>query len=140
MKLRTLFILVMVLLMLTGCSVRKTVRTLDAAEDAVERKLDAAEDAVENAIRDAVQPASPEAAPKTSEAAPAADRLSPEKAQEIALAHAGFTADRVSRLHTEFEYDDRAPQYDVSFREGRWEYEYEIHAETGEILSWERDD
>ena len=32
------------------------------------------------------------------------------------------------------------PHYDVEFRTDRWEYEYEIHAQTGEILSFERDD
>lgn len=116
--------------LLTACSVRETVRTLDAAEEKVEQKMDAAEDAVENAIRDAVQ----------STQTPAADRLTPEEAQEIALAQAGFTADQVSYLRAEFEQDDRIPHYDVSFREGQWEYEFEIHAETGEILSWEKDD
>lgn len=113
---------------LAGCSVRETVRTLDAAEEAVEQKMDAAENAVENAIRDAVQPTEIPAG-----------TISPEEAQQIALAQAGFTADQVERLRAEFEYDDRTPQYDVSFREGPWEYDFEIHAETGEILSWEKD-
>lgn len=116
--------------LLTACSVRETVRALDAAEEKVEQKMDAAEDAVENAIRDAVLPTQ----------ASAAARLTPEEAQEIALAQAGFTADQVSYLRVEIEQDDRIPHYDVSFREGQWEYEFEIHAETGEILSWEKDD
>lgn len=122
--------------LLLGCSARDTVRKLDAAEEAVEQRIDAAEDAVEDAIRDAVVP---DQAPGSG--APAqGERISPEKAQEIALAQAGFTAEQVTRLRVEFEYDNRIPQYDVSFREDRWEYEYEIHAETGEILSWEKDD
>lgn len=116
--------------LLTACSVRETVRTLDAAEEKVEQKIEAAEDAVENAIRDAVQPTQ----------TLAADRLTPEEAQEIALAQAGFAADQVIYLRTEFDQDDRIPHYDVSFREDQWEYEFEIHAETGEILSWEKDD
>lgn len=123
--------------LLFGCSVRETVQTLDAAEDAVEQKLESAEDAVEDAIREAVLPTQ---APAANAPANQADRISPEKAQEIALTQAGFTADQVTRLRVEFEYDDRIPQYDVSFQEGRWEYDYEIHAETGEILSWEKDD
>jgi uncharacterized membrane protein YkoI len=126
-----------VICLLFGCSVRKTVQTLDAAEEAVEHRMDAAEDVVEDAIRDAVLPTQ---APATNAPANQSDRISPEKAQEIALAQAGFTADQVTRLRVEFEYDDRIPQYDVSFQEGRWEYDYEIHAETGEILSWEKDD
>lgn len=62
------------------------------------------------------------------------------EAQAIALEDAGFTADQVTRLRTEPELHDRVPHYDVEFHEGRWEYEYEIHAETGEILSFDKDD
>ena len=130
-RILTFALMLCILCLLTACSVRETVRTLDAADEAVEQKMDAAEDAVENAIRDAVKPASAQV-PEGS--------LSPEEARDIALAQVGFTADQVDRLRVEFEYDDRVPQYDVSFREGRWEYEFEIHAETGEILSWEKDD
>ena len=87
--------------------------------------------------RATVPPASqnPQSAP-----AEAAPQLTAEQAQVIALTHAGFTAEQVSFLRTEPELYDRVPHYDVEFREGRWEYEYEIHAETGEILSFERDD
>lgn len=66
--------------------------------------------------------------------------LTKEEAEAIALEYAGFTPDQVSRLRTEYEIDDRIPQYDVQFHEGRWEYEFEIHAETGDILSFEKDD
>ena len=130
--------------LLFGCSARETVRQLDAAEEAVEQKIEAVEDAAEKAIRDAVQPNQAPAAnpqpPVSNAPADQSQMITAEKAQEIALAQAGFTADQVTRLRTEFEYDDRIPQYDVSFQEGYWEYEYEIHAETGEILSWEKDD
>ena len=72
-------------------------------------------------------------------AAPA-PALTAEEAQAIALEHAGFTADQVRFLRTEPELRDRVPHYDVEFQEGRWEYDYEIHAQTGEILSFDRDD
>ena len=120
--------------LLAGCSVRETVRTLDAAEEAVERQLEQAEDAVENAVRDTTKPA------KTPAAGLPENVISPEEAQEIALKQAGFTADQVSHLRAEFDYDDGIAQYDVSFRADKWEYEFEIQAETGEILSWEKDD
>ena len=67
-------------------------------------------------------------------------QLTAEEAQAIALHHAGFTADQVLFVRTEPELWDRIPHYDVEFQEGRWEYEYEIHAETGVILSFEKDD
>lgn len=66
--------------------------------------------------------------------------LSADEVQAIALDHAGFSPDQVSFLRTEPELRDRVPHYDVEFQEGRWEYDYEIHAETGEILSFEKDD
>lgn len=67
-------------------------------------------------------------------------KLTAEEAKAIALEHAGFTAEQVRYLHAEPELRDRVPHYDVEFQEGRWEYEYEIHAETGKILSFEKDD
>ena len=58
-----------------------------------------------------------------------------DEATAIALADAGFTADQVARLHTEFDFDEGRPEYDVEFHQGSYEYSYEIHAETGAILS-----
>lgn len=62
-----------------------------------------------------------------------------EQAQNIALEDAGLTADQVTRLRTEYEIDDGIPRYEVRFRQGPWEYDYEIHAETGRILSRDKD-
>ena len=80
-----------------------------------------------------------EPAPKTS-TEPAPDReLTREEAQAIALAHAGLTADQVTGLRTHRDKDDRTPTYEIEFRVGRTEYEYELHAETGRILDFDRD-
>ena len=93
----------------------------------------------------AVQAKGPDRTPAVSQEIPAAStepsrNLTAEEAQAIALEHAGFTADQVRFLRTEPELRDRVPHYDVEFAEGRWEYEYEIHAETGAVLSFEKDD
>ena len=151
MKIRTcaaLLIGLLTLSLLAGCSARAAEEKLDMVEDAVE---DAVEEAVVQAILPeptATPPAEPlpplpaetlppqPAAPAVTEAAA---RLTAEEAQAIALQHAGFTAGQVQFLRTEFDFDDHIDHYDVEFREGRWEYEYEIHAETGEILSAEKD-
>lgn len=66
--------------------------------------------------------------------------LTSEEARSIALKHAGFAADQVAALRTEYEIEHGLPQYDVEFRHGFWEYDYEIHADTGEILSYSKDD
>lgn len=65
--------------------------------------------------------------------------LTKEDAEKLALDHAGFTADQVTRLYTERDLDDRTPHYDVEFRQGGYEYDYEIHAQTGEILKSEKE-
>ena len=61
-------------------------------------------------------------------------------AEDIALAHAGVTRQQVKFLRSEYELDDGTYQYDVEFHLGHLEYSYDIHAETGAILSFEKDD
>lgn len=152
MKYRLLTILlVLALLTMAGCSASGAARTLDAAEEKIENKLDAAEDKVEDAVRKAVTP-SPGTTPSQSMATPtepapsktvpaetASAAITKEDAEKIALDYAGFTAGQVTRLRTEHEIDDGIPQFDVEFHEGDWEYEFEIHAETGKILSFDKD-
>ena len=65
--------------------------------------------------------------------------ITKEQATAIALADAGFTADQVTHLRTEFDYDDGRPEYEVDFHQGGYEYDYEIHAETGAIISKDKD-
>ena len=67
------------------------------------------------------------------------DRLPKEKARDIALKHAGLTAEEVTRLRVEFEYDDGVPEYEVNFHHNGYEYDYEIHAETGEVIRSEKE-
>ena len=67
------------------------------------------------------------------------ERLTRDEAIAIALDSAGLTRDQVTRLEAEFDCDDGRPEYDVSFHQGGYEYDYEIHAETGKILSRDRE-
>ena len=65
--------------------------------------------------------------------------ISEEDAIEIALEHAGFSESEVSRLHAEYDYDDGFYKYEVDFRQGMYEYDYEINAENGNIISYDKD-
>lgn len=65
--------------------------------------------------------------------------LTKEQAQEIVLGLAGFSADQVTRLKTEYEIDDGVALYEVTFYADGWEYDYEINAKTGELLSYDKD-
>jgi uncharacterized membrane protein YkoI len=121
------------LLTLAGCSAANAAHRLDAAEDRLERKFDAAEDSVERIVRKAVTPV-PEATEDFTDTT-----VTQAQAENIALKYAGFTADQVTRLQTEYEIDDGIPQYHVEFHEGDWEYEFEISAKDGKILSYDKD-
>lgn len=68
-----------------------------------------------------------------------AQLLTAQEAQAIALTEAGFTAEQVTFLRTEYDVDDGVKEYEVEFRVEDWEYEYTIHAETGAILSTDKD-
>ena len=132
----TICLMLFALLMtMAGCSAANAVRKLDTAEDQVEAKLDAAEKTLEDRLRDAVLPA-PETNPAASEPS---GKLTREQAEKIALDYLGLTADQVTRMHSEYEIDDGIPQFDVAFCQGDWEYEFEIHAENGRILSYDKD-
>ena len=159
MKRQSIAILLMftLLLSLSACTAANAVQTLDIVEDKVEAKLEAAEHKLEESLRNAVVPEQvPAAVPTEPAAAPTepavepsiaaapveklpSEAMSREEAEKIALDHLGFTADQVTRLRTEYEIDDGLPQFDIEFHQGDWEYEFEIHAENGRILSYDKD-
>lgn len=60
--------------------------------------------------------------------------VTPEQAKRIALEDAGLTAEQVTWLRTEPDRENGKVVYDVSFRHGNTEYEYDIDAVTGGIL------
>ena len=67
------------------------------------------------------------------------EALTKEEAKEIALNHAGLQENQVKGLRAEYDGDDRVPEWDIEFYADGMEYDYEIHAETGEIRSWDKE-
>lgn len=65
--------------------------------------------------------------------------INEEEAKQTALSHAGLTETEVTKLRVKLEQDDGRTEYDVSFRKDRTEYEYEVDATTGDILSYDID-
>ena len=120
MKTRLLGILLVAILAVPAMSGCQAARTVESAG---------------NTLKQAVDPTAAAVSGKHTNPA-----LTLEDAQNIALKHAGFAADQVTALHTEYEIEHGVPQYDVEFHHGAWEYDYEIHADTGEILSYSKDD
>lgn len=61
------------------------------------------------------------------------------RAQEIALQHAKLDASNVVGLRVKKDYDDGVSVYEVEFYYNNVEYQYEIHAANGSVLSYEQD-
>lgn len=131
---RRIFVLLFALAMLVvfaGC---------DRVEDTIENKIDAIEETLEQAVNDSANALlSPDAAPGSYTPVDPAQLISPEDAQNIALEHAGVRAEDAVGVHTVLDIDNGRQEYDVEFRVGHLEYEYEIDALTGTILSTDID-
>lgn len=61
-------------------------------------------------------------------------KISEEKAKEIALKDANLTKDKVSFIKCQLETDNGVQVYDIDFSYNNQEYNYEINADTGEII------
>lgn len=69
----------------------------------------------------------------------AAGQITRERAMEIALADAGVSADGASFVRSHLDRERGRKVYDIEFYIDNMEYDYEIDAATGEILSVDRD-
>lgn len=61
------------------------------------------------------------------------------RAKEIALNHAGLNASQVTWIFVKQDYDYGRVEYEVEFLAGNKEYDYDIDATTGDILSFDQD-
>ncbi len=108
----------------------------------IEENSVAADDAASGAVQASGAAQASEAAQTSAAAQNASDSgmIGEEKAKEIALNHAGLTEDQTQRLWVKRDYDDGRSIYEVEFYgEGRDEYDYEIDAVTGEIVTFDTD-
>lgn len=71
--------------------------------------------------------------------APANNVIDAEKAKAISLSHAGIQAAQATFLKANLDADDGQKVYDVEFQANGMEYDYEIDAETGSVLSADMD-
>lgn len=118
----------------------------DIDDDAREKGI-ATSAAVENTTVSATTAAQPQPAATqpaaTTAAQPKANNTSGdigvEKAKEIAMSHAGVSAGSVSFVKAKLDYEDGVKIYDIEFYSGNVEYDYEINAATGAIVSFDQD-
>lgn len=62
-----------------------------------------------------------------------------EKAEQIALEHAQLTKEQVRYVENKLDSDDGKWKYEIEFKYGSNEYDYEINAYTGEIIDFSVD-
>lgn len=84
-------------------------------------------------------PSEPKTEPSTLPPAPSENKapenkISAKEAEAIALRKAGFSASEVREKETELDYERGIWVYEVTFENGRTDYEYIIDAVSGEIL------
>ncbi len=72
-----------------------------------------------------------------SEKPPQGSVITAAKAKEIALNHAGVSADSATFVKVELDVDDGVQVYEVEFCVGATEYDYEINAQTGSVIQYE---
>lgn len=66
-------------------------------------------------------------------------KLTAADAEAVALKHARYTADEVNGLRSELDRDNGVYEYDIEFRVDGYEFDYEINAETGKIISHDKE-
>ena len=69
----------------------------------------------------------------------AAGNITLEQAKQIALTNAGLNANQVTFVKEGMEMDDGRTKYEVEFYAGNMEYDYDIDALTGAIISFDQD-
>ncbi|WP_294561859.1 PepSY domain-containing protein [uncultured Traorella sp.] len=65
--------------------------------------------------------------------------ITADRAKEIALSHAGLTADQIRKYEVERDYENGIIVYEIDFKSGNYEYEYEINGTTGAIIQSKRE-
>lgn len=68
-----------------------------------------------------------------------ADVVGVEKAKSIALSHAGFTSAQVTELKAELDRERGRYVYEVEFKSGGYEFDYELDAASGAIITFDKE-
>lgn len=66
-------------------------------------------------------------------------KISLQEARNIALTHANLDISAVNMVKCESEYDNGVLVYEIDFTYNNYEYDYKVDANTGEIISYDKD-
>lgn len=129
-KLFALLVAVLMMFAFAGCGGNQ--EEAPAPEEATE----AVEEQVEDQVEEAVEEQTEKAAEQAEEVQ---EDIGVEMAKEIALSDAGFAAGDVEFTKAQQDIDDGLKIYEVEFVQGETKYEYDIDAQTGEIVDRDTD-
>ena len=68
-----------------------------------------------------------------------AGKIGSERAKQIALEHAGLSEQQAKNLKIDLDRDNGVLKYEIDFYYGNVEYDYDLNALTGEIISFDKD-
>lgn len=131
-------------LLLTGCAEAAGFNGLRQQATPAASETTTPEDAVDVAPQATAQapvaaPASETTAGIAGSADPNSGYITEEAAKAAALDHAGLAEADLQAVRVKLDYDDGRAIYDVEFVQNAAEYDYEIDATTGEIVSYDYD-
>ena len=68
-----------------------------------------------------------------------AGKIGSERAKQIVLEHAGLSEQQVKNLKIDLDSDNGVLKYEIDFYYGNAQYDYDLNALTGQIISFDRD-
>ncbi len=116
----------------TGAVMEMSSRDKNAADTQVQTEVTAPVAASDTTQSPATAPAQN---PVTAPAQTAAGTVDEETAQKIALEHAGVKASDATITKSKLDYEGRRQVYEIEWYAGGAKYDYEIAADTGEVIS-----
>ena len=128
-----LFCLVFVL-SLTACG-----RTMNGAVSDTESATDSIVSGTENAVDKANSAMQSATDSVTNDSMQLVAKITAEEAKQAALKHAGLNESDITDVDIDLDRDNGVLIYEVDFNHGGIEYDYDINAETGEVISADKD-
>ena len=103
-----------------------------------EYRLNAVDGSILQAARNAVTQET-ETGTTTGSQTTTTKKITKAKAKSIALKHAGVSASKATFVKAKLDYEDGRRVYEIEFYSGNTEYDYEILASNGKIISYDKD-
>jgi uncharacterized membrane protein YkoI len=122
---------------LVGCN-RNTDNNLSSGMSSMENKVSSTLSSAESFVSDGVSNIGSDIQSATDTATNSA-KITAQQAKETALNNANLKESDVTGLKVEFENDNGTLKYEVGFSANGKEYDYEIDANSGEIISSDKE-